>query len=370
MARVLILYNEPVLPKGHPEYESEAEVLYTVDHVATALSDAGHAIERLGLGDDPIHFVRDLKACRADVVFNLFEGLPNVAESESSVAGLLEWLGLPFTGSPSRALTLARDKPLSKMILDGVGLPTAGFVTLSDANDPRLSFGPGDLKAETSDRPLNWPLIIKLADEDASVGIEQASVVTDLSHFQARALHMLERFSSRVIVEEYIAGRELTVGVIETGSGSRIDKAAPLHVWRAASGAKRALPVSEFEFKATEGYWPIVTYDAKWNTLSRDFEQTPYRELADVSPELAHRLGVLALRAFEVLGLRDYGRIDFRVTPDGHPFILEANPNPDISPMAGLFGVLEAVGLTYSDLVVGLVEQALARTRKGGGNLP
>src|SRR5437016_724990 len=119
MPHVLILYNQPVLPPGHPEAESESEVLSTVEHVAEALGTFGHRVSRLGIGRDPGNFGHLVGEAKADVVFNLFEGIPGEGESETCIAALLEWLHIPFTGSPARALTLARDKPLSKLVLRG-----------------------------------------------------------------------------------------------------------------------------------------------------------------------------------------------------------------------------------------------------------
>ncbi len=351
MSHVLVLYNQPVLSTDHPEAESEAEVLLTVKHVSEALAAAGYRVSRLGIGRDPAHLVRDVRKTKADVVFNLFEGVPDKGESEPCVASMLEWLDMPFTGSSACVLSLARDKPLTKLVLRGAGLPTPDFLTVETANDPRLRQGP---------ERLHWPLIVKPADHDASVGIEQASVVTTPAQLERQVKSVLARFDGRVLVEEYVAGRELTVGVIETRQ-----EIAAEHGVRHASFWRLALPVSEFEFEPTEDRWPIVTYDSKWSVASSEFTLTPYREIADVPAALSERLRTLAMQAFGVLGLRDYGRIDFRLDSDGQPFILEANPNPDISPTAGLAGVLRGVGFTFRDFVDGLVGQALARNRRG-----
>jgi D-alanine-D-alanine ligase len=199
---------------------------------------------------------------------------------------------------------------------------------------------------------LRWPLIVKPADQDASVGIDHESVVTTADLLRRRVRLMLERFGGTVLVEEYIAGREITVGVIETRRPGQEE------------ATRRALPPSEYEFRLAENSWPIVTYSAKWQGTSDDDVEAPYHELAAVSPTLGAALSDLALRAFGHLGLRDYARIDFRVSPQEQPSILEANPNPDLGPAFGLDGALAAVGLTYSDLIAGLVEQALARGRR------
>jgi D-alanine-D-alanine ligase len=358
MAHVLILFNQPVLPLHHPEAESESEVLLTVEHVSRSLEEMGHQVSRLGVGRDPEHLVRDIRRTCAEVVFNLFEGVPGESDSESCVASVLEWLGMPFTGSPSSTLSLARNKPLTKFVLRGAGLPTAEFLTIDDPGRSRLQALDGELRSDGTGHVLRWPLIVKPADHDASVGIEQASVVTSPDALQWQAASLFKRFGGRVLIEEFLAGRELTVGVIETRKEIPADfRDRQPGFWRLA------LPVSEFEFQPSADRWPIVTYDSKWSDTSDEYALTPYREIADIPTALSDRLRRLALQTFTMLGLRDYGRIDFRLDTNDQPFILEVNPNPDISPTAGLAGVLKAVGLSFRDLADDLVWQALARNR-------
>ncbi len=329
-ARVLILYNEPVLPADHPDAESEREILETVEAVHGHLAATGYGVSRLGVGRDPAALLSRLREHRPDVVFNLFEGLADVGHTEAHVAGLLDWLGVPFTGCPHQALSLARDKHLAKYLLQGAGLPTPGFFVVEELPVP--------------DCPLGWPVIVKPANQDASVGLDQGSVVSDQLRLAERVAQLLEAYGPPVLVEEYIAGRELNVGLIEASD-------------------LRVLPISEIMFQeAGPGYWPIVTYDAKWKPGSRDYQATPPRYPAEVTPRLREKLAALAARAFRVLGCRDYARVDFRVRPTGQPFILEVNPNPDFSPNAGLAGGLAAAGLTHAQFTLQLVERAMARS--------
>ncbi len=329
--RVLVLYNEPVLPADHPDADSEHEILYTVEAVAGHLSDAGFAVSRLGASRDPAALLAGLRRARPDVVFNLFEGLADQNGTEAHAAGLLEWLGLPYTGCPFPTLCVARDKPWTKRLLRGAGLPTADFFVVEE--------GP------VVECPVPWPVIVKPGQQDASVGLDQNSVVTDRQRLNERVAYLLEAYGPPVLVEEFIRGREFNVGLIE-------------------SPELRALPVSEIEFvDQGPGYWPIVTYDAKWKPGSRDYEATPAKYPADVSPRLAGRLHALAKQAFRLLGCRDYARVDFRVRPNGKPCILEVNPNPDFSPQAGLAGGLASAGLTHAQFTVELVHAALARAQ-------
>ncbi len=332
--RVLILYNEPVLPSDHPDADSEHEILYTTDVVAGHLGDAGFTVSRLGVSRDPSALVAGLQRERPDVVFNLFEGLADQYGTEAFAAGILEWLGLPYTGCPFQTLCVARDKAWTKRLLRGAGLPTADFFVVQE--------GP------VADCPIDWPVIVKPGGQDASVGLDQNSVVTDLERLNERVAYLLDTYGPPVLVEEFIRGREFNVGLIE-------------------SPELRALPVSEIEFvDQTPGYWPIVTYDAKWKPGSRDYEATPARYPAVVSARLAARLEATAKEAFRLLGCRDYARVDFRVRPNGKPCILEVNPNPDFSPTAGLAGGLESAGLTHAQFTVELVHAALARGQRAG----
>ena len=330
--RVVILYNEPVLPDDHPDVDSEYEVLETVDAVAGHLADAGLEVARLGVGYDVSELVKGLRSLKPDVVFNLFEGLGDQGGTEAYVAGVLDWMGVPFTGCPFQTLSLARSKHLTKHLLRGARLPTPEFVVLDGLPVP--------------DCPIPWPVIVKPAQQDASVGLDQGSVVTDQGLLERRAALLLERYGPPVLVEQFIRGRELNVGLIEAPD-------------------LRVLPASEVLFLDQDpGYWPIVTYDAKWKPGSRDYEATPPCYPAEVSRGLARRLGALARRAFSLLGCRDYSRVDFRVSPAGKPYILEVNPNPDFSPTAGLAGGLASAGVTHAQFTVDLVRNALARTHK------
>lgn len=330
--RVLILYNEPVLPTDHPDAESEHEILYTTSEVARELRESGYDVSLLGVQRDPLKLLAGIREHQPDVVFNLFEGLADFNETEAHVAGLLEWLRIPYTGCPFQSICMARNKHLTKHLLQGAGLPTADFLAIENLPAPAC--------------PIDWPVIVKPATQDASVGLDQGSVVMDQESLERRVAYLLENYGPPVLVEQFIPGREFNLGLIETPE-------------------LRVLPVSEVLFiDKTPGYWPIVTFDAKWKPGSRDYEATPALYPAQVSPRLNDRLNDLAIRAFRLLGCRDYARVDFRVKPSGKPYILEVNPNPDFSPTAGLSGGLGSAGLTHKEFTVLLVEQALARSLK------
>jgi D-alanine-D-alanine ligase len=333
--RVLILYNEPTLARNHRDAASEYEVIETVNSVEAALSDAGFAICRLGVNHDAAALVSGVRRARPDVVFNLFEGLPDWGDTEAFAVGLLEWLGLPYTGCPFQPIAIARDKPLTKRLFRGAGLPTPDSFVVD-----RLPIGIC---------PLAWPVIVKPSNQDASVGLDHGSVVASQRDLERRSEFLLDEYGPPILVEEYIPGREFNVGLVECPD-------------------LRVLPLSEIKFvSADPNCWPIITYDAKWERGSADDRATPVVENSGVPPRLQARLERLAMQAFQALGCRDYARVDFRVKPPGKPYILEVNPNPSFHPESGLAGSLAAAGLPWADFAVQVVQRALARGPRPAG---
>lgn len=330
--RVLILFNQPVLADDHPLKESEHEVEYIVEHTRKTLLAAGMAVETLAVGRDPAVLVRELQERRPEVVFNLFEGLGDAGGTEATAAGILEWLEIPFTGCPSPALSVARDKISSKRLLAGAGLPVAGFLCLRDNRVPAC--------------PFEWPVMVKPAGQDASVGIDHNSVVSGQESLIRRVDHVLREHGGPVMVEEYLPGREFSVVVLEIQGQGLVN-----------------LPAFEIRFEREgPGVWPIFTYDAKWEMDSEDFNHTPLDIPAHIDDEMQQKLGRIAREAFEVLGCRDYARIDFRLDGLGEPRILELNPNPDLSPDACLSSTLHSCGpFSHEEFLVSLVIRAHQR---------
>jgi len=340
---VALLFNEPSLAADHPDYASEAGVLEAVEAVEAALGRAGHRVRRLGIGGSPAELIDRLIGAAPQVVFNLCEGLHGGGEGEAQVAGIVELLGLPMTGSPSAALALVRDKARTKWLLLGAGLPTADFCRI-----------PGAVTAgELADHePLarvlaGGPVIVKPAAEDASLGIGPGSVASDLAALTAEVLRVAERYGD-VLIERFIDGCEFNAAIIG---------------WP----EPRLLPLAEIEFAGhLTPRQRLVTYDAKWAPDSEADRATAPRCPANVSEELARRLGAAALGAFTAAGCRDYARVDLRVDHEERVFILEVNGNPDVSPSAGLARAIAASGMSYDAFVCGLVDQAWSRRKRAG----
>lgn len=325
---ILVLYNRPLSSKDHPAAESEHMVVSIAESMASELNAVNYQSSLLALGPDPAELWRALQEQKPDAILNLYEGTLDDAETESYVAGLLAWSGIPFTGCPPQTLSLARMKHVAKAVMKGAGLPTAEFLVVTTEPIPKWTLG--------------WPVMVKPAAQDASVGIEHASVCTSQAEMEARVRHVLKTFGGPVLVEEFINGREIIVAVSEVPT-------------------LRYLPPAEILFPAPrDGVWPILTYDSKWKPGSEDYEGTPPRYPAELPDPVSRELGRIAMEAFRLFGCRDYARVDFRLRGDT-PLILELNPNPEISDDACFGLILKSAGISFREFLVDLIEQTLRR---------
>jgi D-alanine-D-alanine ligase len=333
---ILVLYNEPVLPIDHPEAGSEHDIFDTVNDTFKVLRAAGFETTRLGINYDPQPLLTLLKQKRPDAVFNLFEGLATQTSTEVSAAALLEWLNVPFTGCASMALALGRDKVRAKYILAAAGIPTPEFIVVEAAPVPRWR--------------KRWPAIVKPAFQDASVGIDQNSVVTTQKQLDERVKFVLATYGAPVLVERFVFGREFHVNMIE-------------HRSAAADASPVVLPLCEIAFTNDKpGHWPVYTFTAKWHEQSDEYKAAPVRAPVEIPADDFARLSLIAQRAYRTLQCRDYARIDVRMDEGGNFYVLEMNPNPYLNSLALVNGLV-AVGRTHEWL---LVEMALSAIARGG----
>jgi D-alanine-D-alanine ligase len=310
---------------------SEVGVLEEREDIARALQAAGYKAAVLNVDGDLNRLIGFLKEEQPDLIFNLCESVGNVAIHEMHIAGIYELLGVPYTGSDAITLGTALNKVRVKEILAFNGLPT-----------PRFQLFKSAVKIAV-DESMQFPLIVKPSREDASIGIETRSVVSSLAELRKRVRYIIEEYDQPALVEEYIDGRELNVAIL----GNR----KPL-----------VFPISEIDMSTLPAQYPrIVTYNAKWMKGTDEFEHTRGVCPALLPAELETEIKSLALRAYGLLGCRDYARVDFRLSKDHQPFILEVNPNPDISDDAGFARSAGAYGYSFDQLVGKIVECALER---------
>jgi D-alanine-D-alanine ligase len=330
-SRVTVLYNAPVLPTAHPDAVAEADVVQVAHVVAGALTAHGFDAVLMGAGPPIEGVLAQLRAAAPALVFNLIEGFGGSSVGATLATGMLELAGLAYTGCPPEAFGWCLSKGRAKALLRGLGLPTAPFLVIEPEDRAPAWSGP-------------WPAIVKPDAEDASLGIDQRSVVADLGALAEQVARVRAGYGGRVLVEAYLPGREFNVGVL----------ALPIPV---------PLPVAEVVYRrvAGAGSWPILTYDSKWAPGSPADVASPIDCPAGIDGVLAEALGRLAVAAFRATGCRDYARVDIRLDGRGEPMILEVNPNPDLGPSAGWARALGVSGREYGATLAALARQAIAR---------
>jgi D-alanine-D-alanine ligase len=331
--RLGIAYNVYFPELDFEFHPSEELVEDMAREVYEALKSAGYWVTLLPLGENLFEFFERIKREEIDVVINLCEGYLNQSRFEPSIAAVYEMLDLPFTGNDSLALAICQDKFKTKAILRALGLPTPHGQLVSSPEE-KIN--------------LPFPLIVKPACEDASVGINLNSVVDNEEALRLRIEEIVKKYQQPALVEEFIDGREFNVALLGIeGQGVQ------------------ALPVSEIDFSSLPENTPrICCYEAKWFEDHELYQATPPVCPARINDRLRRKLQSLAVAAFKAMGCRDYARVDLRLSSRGEPYILEVNPNPDISLNAGYARALRAASLPYHKFWEIMINNALERKRK------
>ena len=326
--RVLVLVHETLVPPESTNGYTDQEIdeWRTEYDVSTCLKAMGHDVRILGLGDN----LSDLRAAitdwKPDIAFNLLEEFQGIVTYDQYVVAFLELMKLPYTGCNPRGMMISRDKVLSKQILAYHRIPTARFALF-----PRK-------RKFVAPRKLKYPLFVKSATEDASLGIAQASIVHDATRLKERIEFIHEQTSSDALVEEYIEGRELYIGVMGN------DRLTTFPVWELSFGTLPDVMAG------------IATRKVKWD---RRYQQKhgigtgPAREL----PEgMAQKVAQAARRIYRALSLSGYARIDMRLTPDGGLYVLEANANPNLAQIEDFATSALAASLGYDKVLERIVQ--------------
>ena len=320
--RVALLFDGASVLAASPDLL----IIKTVEAIETALQDEGDTVVRIPVLTDG-KWIDRLKRGKFDVAFNMCEGIDGVAELEPPVIGVLELFGIPYSGSSSYTTSLCLRKHVVNALLSCSGLPVPPWITLRRGDRVRS---------------VGYPAIVKPAAEDASIGVEQRSVVRTARALKSRVEAMLVSFDD-VVVQRYIDGRELNVGIL----------------------GDTVLPISEIDFTTMpKDLWPIVTYRSKWDTGSvEDLGSVP-RCPAELPQRVVNEVGRVAIAAWKLVGGHGYGRVDLRLDADMRPWILEVNANPDIATDAGFANMAKVAGIEYSTLVRTICELGIARRRE------
>ena len=334
---IAVLYNTDFEHIAGAASVDAVAVRSAAEAVRDALIAAGHRAELVGMwGKDVPEVMARLDRERPDLVFNLCESLGGIARNEIAVPALLDLLGLAYTGGDAMALGLALYKPRTKDVLIGRGVSTPPYRVVATVADAERFAASG----------LDYPWFIKLANEDASVGITEANVARDAAGMVQRCRELLTEFGEPLLLERYVDGREVNVTLL--GSGDDVV----------------VLPLHEIDFAAMPAGRPhIVSYAAKWDEAHVDYAGTKPVPLRSADPGLAERVIATARAAWDAVGLRHSGRVVLRTDAAGTPVVIDVNPNCDISPDAGVHRAAMAYGWDYPRLIAGIAELAYRRAR-------
>ncbi len=296
--------------------------------IGEAARRAGYDVRAVNISNRLDRLERALRHPRPDAVLNLVESFSGDARLEFAVASLYELHGIAYTGSPPSALMTCQRKGFTKHLMRSAGIVSPRYRILFE---PELPVRHG----------LRYPVIVKPAREDGSLGVDEGSVVRRHRDALERVRKLFREYRPPILVEEYIEGRELHVAIL----GNR---------------RRRVLPLLEYDFaRLAEGRAHIMTHEAKWNPSKR---RGPRQVCpAPLAPEIAHRVHEAALAVYELTGCRDYARLDTRIAPDGQVYVIEANPNPDLSEGDAYLLCAAVGGLSFSDVIGKIVGFALQR---------
>src|SRR5690242_15359540 len=276
--------------------------------------------------------LQGLAKCGADLVFNLTESYAGDDTKEMHVAAYMDLVGLPYTGAGPHANFLAQDKAIAKKMFAFHVIRTPFFATayrgqIDHAHD------------------ISFPLIVKPMSEDGSIGINSDAVVTSIKELMERVQYIQDEFDSPALIEEYIEGREIYAAILGSYESTR------------------ALPLVELDLsKLPEGLPKIASYDVKFEKHTEAHRLTKSAVATDLDEETVTRLMETAIAAYRAVKLRDYGRIDMRLTPKGEVYVIEANPNPWLSSKQEFAMAARASGRTYTKLIGEIVDLASERT--------
>lgn len=340
--KILICYNEPTryysnyLGKETSDEKenvdlSEREFMQQIHNIQKVLGKKYSNVETLAVNSDIKSAIKKIVNYSPDAILNFVESVEGNSNLESYVAGVYELLDLPYTGNHANCLGNCLNKLRTKQILMSSGIRT-----------PKYFIAPVNFYPAKDELKLKYPVILKLAREDASIGISEFSVIKNYESLLSRLEYLFSTYSQEVLIEEYIEGRELNVAIL----------------------GDQTLPISEIRFDGLPEELPkIITYEAKWSPDSVYYHNTVPKCPAELDISVKEKIEKMALAAFDALDCRDYVRVDFRLNNRNVPYVIEVNPNPDISPDAGFVRSASKAGIGYEELLFRLTKMALKRTQ-------
>jgi D-alanine-D-alanine ligase len=330
--RTLVVVHASLVPPETLEGRTEKEVeeWRTEYDVTSTLRKIGHDVHCLGVLDSLTELRSAVADWKPEIVFNLLEEFDGIVTYDQHVVAFLELLRQQYTGCNPRGLLLSRDKSLSKQLLAYHRIPTPLFSVFRRGQRIQVP------------RRLKFPLFVKSTVEDASLGIAQASVVEDVAKLKERIAFVHEQVGSDALVEEFIDGRELYVGVLGN------ERLTRLPVWEMVFGSMPASLAS------------IATRKVKWDKRYQEKYGITTRAAEDLPAPVLASLDKMSRRIYRALGLSGYARMDFRVKADGTVSVLEANANPNLEAAEDLAESARAAGIPYDELLERIIALGLS----------
>jgi D-alanine-D-alanine ligase len=323
---------EPVKKKRRTGKKRKKREKHDREEIFEALQELGHEPSYYLLDGDE-RSLTALSRCDADLFFNIVESYSGDDTKEMHVAAYLDLLGRVYTGAGPQALYLAQDKGLAKKLFAFHGIRTPYFATCYRGHLDHC-------------HDVSFPLIVKPLSEDGSIGIDQNSVVKSVKELMERIHYVQEEFDSPALIEEYIEGREIYAGIL-------------------GNQHPEVLPLIELDLSRLPAGVPRVAgTEVKWEKDSEAYKVTKSSPVEDLDEKTTELLGSTALAAYRALRLRDYGRIDLRLTEKGEVYVLEANPNPWLSSNSEFFMSAKKSGRSYAEMIEEILELALADRRR------
>lgn len=316
--KIAIIYNE-IFVKDSPDIKEVKETALKIGEVL----EKDYEVEIISCGKEIITFIASLRRFSPHAIFNLCEAFADKSIGEMYVASVYELLGIPYTGSPPLTIGICLNKILTKKLLVSQGLPTPAWFLKDEIEKIQDDI---------------FPLIVKPVSEDGSFGIFKENVIFKREELKEKLERIIEKTGVSIFLERYIDGRELNVSFL----------------------GKEPICIGEIEFQI---YPRILTYDGKWKENSVDDVGTIPRYPAELKEGEKEKILRIARGAFEIFGLRDYARIDMRMDDKGNVYIIDVNPNPDLSIDAGFATALKVKGINYEDGIKKILQFALEREK-------
>jgi D-alanine-D-alanine ligase len=328
---ITVVYNAYMeeVPDPPEDRGSTSDLRLQVRSIARHLRRLGHTVTIVPLADDLFSFQRRLRRINPDVVFNLYDDVVHGALYDMRLAALVRMMGYPMTGCSALALGLTRYKFMAASVLAGAGVPippnTALLETVGAVGRHKWEF----------------PLIVQPAQEHGGIGLDRGSIVPSKKALKERVRDIVRTYRQPALAQRFLTGREFNVGIL---GGNRL----------------RVLPLAEVDYsRLPADIPPIMSYAAKWIETSAEYQNTTVICPADVEPELAERIGQIALLAFRAVGGRGYGRVDMRLDEANQPYVLEVNCNPCLDEGMGIARAAEKACIPFPQLLQLIVRAAL-----------